>query len=79
MRKQSEGMWLPVPSEDMVSEFLKLVREEQGIELTPVEAKEAATRILQIHYLKEYCLQPPEEADDPTSAPTQPDPPSKRA
>lgn len=49
-------MWLPTPSSKSVDEFRALVRESKGIELTEAEARDAATRLLQIHYLHTHAF-----------------------
>lgn len=47
------NMWLPTPTQEAVDEFAIIVKRELDINLSPCEAKDAATRLLRIHYLLE--------------------------
>jgi hypothetical protein len=48
-------MWLPTPSTQAVEQFQALAREEFDLELDMKEARLAATKLLQIHYLLAYA------------------------
>jgi len=47
---------LPIPKPDEVKEFAALYERDFGVVLTPAEAWEAATRVLQLFYLATYGL-----------------------
>ncbi len=48
-------MWLPTPTDESVEKFKVLAKEEFGLDLTEKEARDTATRLLQIHYLLAYA------------------------
>ena len=48
------AMWLPVPSASGVESFKALVLAEFGVELNDEDAREVATRVLQIQVMKLY-------------------------
>jgi hypothetical protein len=48
-------MWLPIPSTRAVEEFRAIMRREHSLEMTDEEARLAATKILQIYFLKTYA------------------------
>jgi hypothetical protein len=48
-------MWLPTPSENAIKEFAQLFFEYTGEHLTESQAKDLATRVIQIYYLKEFA------------------------
>jgi acyl-CoA thioester hydrolase len=48
-------MWLPVPSPAAVKRFQDLLKAEFSLELDMVSATDAATKLLQIHYLLAYA------------------------
>ena len=46
-----EPMWLPTPTPKMTQEFREICRTNLKLELTELEAADAARRLLQIYYL----------------------------
>ncbi len=54
MTARMSGMWLPVPSKQGIDSFRELVHRELGIEMNDEDAREVATRVLQIHLMKLY-------------------------
>jgi len=46
----------PIPNEREVEEFGKICEEKLGLKLNSPEAREAATCVLQISYLRQYGL-----------------------
>lgn len=51
-------MWLPTPKPEDVEEFRALILKEFGLELSPDEALDASTRLLQIHFILKYAYRP---------------------
>ena len=51
-------MWLPTPSPKHVEQFKALALAEFGLELTPGEALDVATRLLHIHFILTYAYRP---------------------
>lgn len=49
-------LWLPAPSDDAVRRFQELARDRLGMELDDVSAREEATRVLHMVYLREHVF-----------------------
>jgi len=47
-------MWLPTPSDEAVNKFKDLVERETGRTLSDGEARQSATRVLHLVFLKTY-------------------------
>jgi hypothetical protein len=47
-------MNLPVPTKEQAEEFRRIYENEYGIALTPEEAMDGATRVLQLYYIVTY-------------------------
>lgn len=57
-------MRLPLPNEEDVAKFAELYKKKTGIDLSPADALEAATRFLQLYYLKSGHALADAEAQD---------------
>jgi hypothetical protein len=71
-------MWLPHPTPKMIEEFREIVLKEFDLPLSESQASDAATGLIQIHYLLAYAnrdfpdhrpepVKPPEKADQATT------------
>jgi len=71
-----EPMWLPTPTPKMTQEFREICRKKLDLELTELEAADAARKLLQIYYLLAFAnrdLKLPKEdgIKPPAQTPTQ--------
>lgn len=80
--QNSSSFWLPLPSDESVEEFRKLLKVEFGVELDDLEVKDAVTRLLQIYFIKTYAKEYFTVAPHPTRhdvAPAKPQPKRRRS
>lgn len=50
-------MWLPIPTAEQVSEFQEILALDCGIELDTLQARKAATQLLQLFYVVQFAYQ----------------------
>lgn len=51
-------MRLPVPNEEEVKTFQSLCKEKFGVKLSLNDAQHYATKIVQLFYVRNYCIHP---------------------